>query len=91
VCFTMTGNGFAASAELRLASDPGLVVPDARRVRASIATQALYLSIDELLSQQPPLSTAFTVANTAATPLSLANGFLVPATGAANTFAVDPN
>jgi hypothetical protein len=51
----------------------------------------MYLSIDELLSQQPPLSTAFTVANTLASPLSLANGFLVPATGAANTFAVDPN
>ncbi len=50
-----------------------------------------YLPIDELLSQQPPLSTAFTVANTPATPLSLANGFLVPSTGAANTFAVDPN
>jgi hypothetical protein len=51
----------------------------------------MYLPIDELLSQQPPLSTAFTVANTAATPLTLANGFLVPATGAANTFAVDPH
>jgi hypothetical protein len=50
----------------------------------------MYLPIDELLSQQPPLSTAFTVANTPAAPLSLANGFLVPATGAANTFAVDP-
>jgi hypothetical protein len=51
----------------------------------------MYLPIDELLSQQPPLSTAFTVANTPAAPLSLANGFLVPATGAANTFAVDPH
>jgi hypothetical protein len=51
----------------------------------------MYLAIDELLSQQPPLSTAFTVANSPTTPLSLANGFLVPATGAANTFAVDPN
>ena len=50
----------------------------------------MYLPIDELLSQQPPLSTAFTVASTPGTPLSLANGFLVPATGAANTFAVDP-
>ena len=50
----------------------------------------MYLPIDELLSQQPPISTAFTVANTSAAPLSLANGFLVPATGAANTFAVDP-
>jgi hypothetical protein len=51
----------------------------------------MYLPIDEILSQQPPVSTAFTVANTPATPLSLANGFLVPATGAANTFAVDPH
>jgi hypothetical protein len=50
----------------------------------------MYLPIDELLSQQPPLSTAFSVANTLTTPFSLANGFLVPATGAANTFAVDP-
>jgi len=54
--------------------------------------QNIYQPITLLLAQQPPLSTAFQLQNTPATPLSLANGFTVPATNAAlNTFAVDPN
>ena len=53
--------------------------------------QNVYLPITLLLAQQPPLSKAFQLSN-ATTPLSLANGFNVPATTAAlNTFAVDPN
>ena len=53
--------------------------------------QNVYQPITLLLAQQPPLSKAFTIANTAATPLSLANGFTAPAAAASNTFAVDPN
>ena len=54
--------------------------------------QNVYLPITLLLAQQPPLSTAFQVQNSPATPLSLASGFTAPATTAAlNTFAVDPN
>jgi len=53
--------------------------------------QNVYQPITLLLAQQPPLSKAFTIANTPATPLSLANGFTAPATAASNTFAVDPN
>ena len=55
--------------------------------------QNVYQPIVLLLAQQPPLSKAFQLQNTPATPLSLANGFSVPATTstALNTFAVDPN
>ena len=53
--------------------------------------QNVYQPITLLLAQQPPLSKAFTIANTPATPLTLANGFTEPATAASNTFAVDPN
>jgi hypothetical protein len=52
---------------------------------------SVYQSITSLLAQQPPLSTAFSIANSAANPLTLARGFVTPATGAGNTFAVDPN
>jgi hypothetical protein len=51
----------------------------------------VYQSITTLLAQQPPLSTSFNVANTASTPLSLANGFIPPTTTTPNTFAVDPD
>jgi len=53
--------------------------------------QNVYQPITLLLAQQPPLSKAFTIANTPAVPLSLANGFTAPALAASNTFAVDPN
>jgi len=52
---------------------------------------SVYQSITTLLAQQPPLSTAFSIANSAANPLTLAHGFVAPATGLGNTFAVDPN
>jgi len=51
----------------------------------------VYQSIALLLAQQPPLSKAFSVENSAANPLTLANGFVVPAGTASNTFAVDPD
>ena len=53
--------------------------------------QNVYQSMTLLLAQQPPLSKAFQIQNTPATPLSLATGFTVPGPALANTFAVDPN
>jgi hypothetical protein len=55
---------------------------------------SVYQPITTLLAQQPPLSKAFAVRNTAATPLTLANGFTEPPATASmpgNTFAVDPD
>ena len=51
----------------------------------------VYQSIALLLAQQPPLSKAFSVQNSAANPLTLANGFVAPAGTTPNTFAVDPD
>jgi trimeric autotransporter adhesin len=51
----------------------------------------IYQSIALLMAQQPPLSKAFNVQNTAATPLTLANGFVVAPGATPNTFAVDPD
>jgi hypothetical protein len=52
----------------------------------------VYQSIANLLAQQPPFSTAFTLENSVFTPLTLANGFSVPGAGSGlTTFAVDPN
>jgi trimeric autotransporter adhesin len=51
----------------------------------------VYQSITTLLAQQPPLSTSFSIANSAANPLTLARGFVAPSSDTANTFAVDPN
>jgi hypothetical protein len=51
----------------------------------------VYQSIALLMAQQPPLSKAFNVQNTAATPLTLANGFVVAPGTTPNTFAVDPD
>jgi hypothetical protein len=53
--------------------------------------QNVYQPITLLLAQQPPLSTAFQVQNSPATPLSLSTGFSVPGAANLNTFAVDPN
>src|SRR6185503_11519464 len=47
---------------------------------------SVYQSITTLLAQQPPLSTAFSIANSAANPLTLARGFVAPASGLGNTF-----
>jgi len=43
------------------------------------------------MAQQSPLSKSLTVANTAANPLTLANGFIPSSTTTQNTFAIDPN
>jgi hypothetical protein len=43
------------------------------------------------MAQQPPLSTSFSVANSAAAPLTLASGFRAPVGTTPNTFAVDPD
>jgi outer membrane receptor protein involved in Fe transport len=51
----------------------------------------VYQSIATLMAQQPPLSTSFSVQNSAAQPLTLANGFVAPGGFAPNTFAVDPD
>ena len=53
--------------------------------------QQVYQSIAQLLAQQPPFSKTLSVENTAANPLTLANGFVAPPNTASNTFAVDPN
>jgi hypothetical protein len=52
---------------------------------------SVYQSIANQMSQQSPLSTSFSIANSAANPLTLANGFTVPAGVTTNTFAIDPN
>jgi hypothetical protein len=52
---------------------------------------AVYQSMALLLAQQPPLSKTLSVENSAATPLTLANGFVAPPSAAANTFAIDPD
>jgi hypothetical protein len=51
----------------------------------------IYQPIALLMSQQPPLSTAFSVSNRPDRPLSLANGFNASSSSGGNTFAVDPN
>ncbi len=52
---------------------------------------SVYQNIATQMAQQAPLSKSFTVANSAATPLTLANGFNVSPTTTADTYAVDPN
>ena len=43
------------------------------------------------MAQQPPLSKTLSVQNSAANPLTLANGFKSTSTTPSNTFAIDPN
>jgi hypothetical protein len=52
---------------------------------------SVYLAIAEQMAQQSPLSKSLSVANSAANPLTLANGFYAPASATTNTFAIDPN
>jgi hypothetical protein len=54
-------------------------------------TTSVYQSIATQMFQQAPLSTSLQVANTAANPLTLTNGFLGSPATEATTFAVDPN
>ena len=52
---------------------------------------SVYYPIATLLDQQPPLSKSLNVANSAADPLTLANGFNASPVITPNTVAVDPN
>ena len=52
---------------------------------------SVYQTIATQMAQQPPLSFTSSVQNTAALPLSLANGFHTSIGAPTNTFAVDPN
>ena len=52
---------------------------------------SVYLSVAEAMAQQSPLSKSVSVANSAACPLTLANGFVNCGGTTANTFAVDPH
>jgi len=52
---------------------------------------SVYLASAQQLAQQAPLSTSLNVQNSAACPLTLANGFMQCATTSADTYAVDPN
>jgi trimeric autotransporter adhesin len=49
---------------------------------------SVYQTIAVQMAQQPPLSKSLSVQNSAADPLTLANGFASPS---GNTFAIDPN
>jgi len=52
---------------------------------------SVYLSSAQQLAQQAPLSTSLNVENSAACPLSLANGFTPCSSTISDTYAVDPN
>jgi hypothetical protein len=52
---------------------------------------SIYQSIATQMAQQNPLSKSLSVQNTAADPLTLANGFVGTPAITANTFAIDPN
>jgi hypothetical protein len=52
---------------------------------------SVYQTIASQMSQQSPLSKSFSVQNSAADPLTLANGFVASSATTQNTFAVDPN
>lgn len=52
---------------------------------------AVYLRIAEQMAQQAPLSKSLSVENSAACPLTLANGFTPCAAISSDTFAINPN
>ena len=52
---------------------------------------SVYQAIAGRMMQQPPLSTSFSVENSPAVGLTVADGFRRPASEALNTFAVDPD
>ena len=80
----------SAAPRRRVAAGARLVAGRPRRLR-HLPQHVVYQSIATLLAQQPPLSTAFSVENSAANPLTLANGFVAPPGATLNTFAVDPD
>jgi hypothetical protein len=52
---------------------------------------SVYEPLALLMAQQPPLSKTLSVENSAANPLSLANGFAASQAATLNTFAIDPD
>ena len=52
---------------------------------------SFYQPLAVQMAQQAPLSKSLSVSNSAANPLSLANGFTAPGVALQNTFAIDPN
>jgi trimeric autotransporter adhesin len=52
---------------------------------------SVYNTIALQMAQQPPLSKTLSVQNSPENPLTLANGFISPASSEANTYAVDPD
>jgi len=52
---------------------------------------SVYLASAQQLAQQAPLSNSLNVQNSAACPLTLANGFMQCASTSADSYAVDPN
>jgi hypothetical protein len=52
---------------------------------------SVYQTIAVQMAQQPPLSKTLSVQNSAADPLTLANGFIASPSIISNTFAIDPN
>ncbi len=52
---------------------------------------SVYQTIATQMAQQPPLSKTLSVQNSAADPLTLANGFIASPSTTPNTFAIDPN
>jgi hypothetical protein len=52
---------------------------------------SVYQTIAMQMAQQPPLSKTLSVQNSAANPLTLANGFTGAGVTTANTFAIDPD
>jgi hypothetical protein len=52
---------------------------------------SVYQTIATQMAQQSPLSTSFSVQNSAIDPLTLANGFIASKAITSNTFAIDPN
>ena len=52
---------------------------------------SVYQTIASQMAQQSPLSKSFSVSNSAADPLTLANGFTSSPLITPNTFAIDPN
>ena len=54
-------------------------------------TPSVYTTMATLMDQQSPLSKSFTVQNSAADPLTLANGFVPSASTETTQYAFDPN
>jgi hypothetical protein len=100
---TVTGNSYSSSlvSPDKLGIQPRLALAWRPVPGSSLVVRAgygiyrntnVYQSIATLLAQQPPLSRTFSVENSAANPVTLANAFLAAAPqNALSTYAVDPN